>query len=203
MKKNFLLFLLSCTLFNAVEAKERCREATFCFDRKNVYGKLFAGVNCLQNTTSQGNHADYVEGYILAGSLGYKWCEGLSLEGEYAYRRNQIKKIHFFNQGYSHSGHFRTSSFMGNIVWDIPIHLCNLRPMIGAGIGYDWQHMHASNSRVVFDQSWNQFSWQLMAGIVYPILCNADVTLEYKFHQGGCRFYNHSVGVGLIYKLSK
>ncbi len=205
MKKNLLLFLLSCTLFIAADAQERCQEDIFCFDKKNVYAKILGGFNFLQNTSNQGNHANYEEGYIFAGSLGYSWCYGLSLEAEYAYRRNEIRKIHFFNQGSSKSGHFRTSSYMANLVWNMPLNLweCefwNLRPMIGVGIGYDCQHMHASNSRVVFDQSWSQFSWQLMAGLAYPIFCNTDVTLEYKFHQGGCRFYNHSVGVGLIYK---
>ncbi len=33
-----------------------------------------------------------------------------------------------------------------------------------------------------------------------PIFCNTEISLEYKFHEGGSHFYNHSVGVGPAYK---
>jgi outer membrane autotransporter protein len=60
--------------------------------------------------------------------------------------------------------------------------------------------MNASNSRIVFHQKWTQFAWQLMAGFSYPIFRNAEIALEYKYHQGGSHFYNHAIGVGLVYK---
>ena len=41
------------------------------------------------------------------------------------------------------------------------------------------------------------FLGRVMAGLAYPIFCNTEITLEYKFHQGGCHFHNHSIGVGL------
>ena len=94
---------------------------------------------------------------------------------------------------------------MANLLWDLP--LCSwgcsfwkIQPFIGAGIGYDYQKMHSSNSRIVFNQKWTRFSWQVMAGFAYPIFRNAEITLEYKFHEGGSHFYNHSVGIGLVYK---
>lgn len=93
---------------------------------------------------------------------------------------------------------------MANLLWDLPLsswgcEFWNIQPFIGAGIGDDFQRMHASNSRIVFKQKWNHFSWQAMAGLAYPIFRNTEITLEYKFHQGG-HFYNHSIGVGLVYK---
>ena len=129
----------------------------------------------------------------------------MRLEAEYAFRRNDIRKIHFFAEGFSKHGHFQASSYMANLLWDLPLSswecaFWNIQPFIGAGIGYDFQQMHSSNSRIVFNQKWNHFSWQLMAGLAYPIFCNTEITLEYKFHQGGCHFYNHSLGVGLVYK---
>ncbi len=63
----------------------------------------------------------YKAGYIIAGSLGYCWNYGLNLEAEYAFRRNEIKKIHFFGQGSSKHGHFQTSSYMANLLWDLPL----------------------------------------------------------------------------------
>lgn len=183
--------ILHLVIFILVAAKAQAQETNF-------YAKIFGGANFLQNTTITGNKSKYDTGYIIAGSLGYHWCYGLRLEGEYAYRRNSIKKIHFFGEGSSNRGRFQTSSCMANLLWDLP--LWDIRPFIGAGIGYDFQRMHSSNSRIIFSQKWNHFAWQLMAGLAYPIFCNTEITLEYEFHQGGCHFRNHSVGVGFLYK---
>ena len=184
---------------------ERVMKTACCVDETNFYAKILGGANFLQNTTIEGNKSTYKTGYIIAGSLGYCWRYGLRLEAEYAFRRNAIRKIDFFTEGFSRHGHFQTSSYMANLLWDLPLSswgcaFWNIQPFIGAGIGYDFQQMHSSNSRIIFNQKWNHFSWQAMAGLTYPIFCNTEITLEYKFHQGGCHFYNHSVGVGLVYK---
>lgn len=205
MKKNILQFLISFLFVMATaQAQEWCDEDFCCYEDmscQDFYGKIFGGANFLQNTK---NNSKYHTGYIVAGSLGYCWCYGLRLEGEYAYRRNDIRKIHFYGEGDSKHGHFQTSSYMANLLWDFPLSwgctFWNTQPFIGAGIGYDFQQMHSSNSRIVFHQKWRHFSWQLMAGLTYPFYCNTELTLEYKFHQGGSRFNNHSVGVGLAYK---
>ena len=213
MKKNILLLLMSLLFFMAVDAQAQecydenfcCYEDSCCVHETNFYGKIFGGANFLQNTSINENKSTFETGYIISGSLGYCWCYGLCLEAEYAYRRNNISKIHFFGEGCSKHGHFQTSSYMANLLWDVPLSswgcACwNIQSFIGAGIGYDSQQMHSSNSRIIFNEKWNHFSWQLMAGLSYPIVCNTEITLEYKFHQGGCHFNNHSVGIGLVYK---
>ncbi len=63
---------------------------------------------------------------------------------------------------FSKHGHFQTSSYMANLLWDLPLSswgcaFWNIQPFIGAGIGYDFQQMHSSNSRIIFNQKWNQF----------------------------------------------
>jgi len=213
MKKNTLLLLMSPLFFTSADTQaeewwyvdEYCVDECCCIPEGNFYVKFLSGANFLQNTTANGNYASYDTGYLIAGSLGYHWCCGLQLEAEYAFRRNDIYKIDFFLEGSSNNGHFQTSSYMANLLWDMPLRtwgctFWNIQPFIGAGIGYDLQHMHSSNSRIIFDQKWKHFSWQLMAGLACPIFCNTEMTLEYKFHQGGCQFYNHSVAVGLVYK---
>jgi opacity protein-like surface antigen len=205
MKKNF--FLLISLLFVTVayaEKQEEPTKDTCCVDMKNVYAKIYGGANFLQSTSISGNHATYDAGYVFAGSLGYCWHYGLHWEGEYAFRRNAINKITFTSQGSSESGHFQTSSYMANMLWYVPLstwtgRCWNFRPLIGVGVGYDFEQMIASNSRVVFNQKWHVFSWQAMAGIVYTVFCNTEFTLEYKFHQGN-HFYNNAIGIGLTYK---
>ncbi len=176
-----------------------------CSEMTNIYAKLFGGANFLQSTTIDENKASYQPGYIFAGSLGYCWRYGLHVEAEYAFRRNAIDKIDFFIGDSSNHGYFQTNSYMANLLWYLP--LCSwgcsfwyIRPLFGAGIGYDAQRMHASNSSIVFNQKWHHFSWQLMAGLAFPIFCNTEFTLEYKFHQGGSQFNNHAIGIGLTYK---
>jgi opacity protein-like surface antigen len=208
MKKNILLPLMSLVFFMAadVQAQEQPAKSSSCVDEMNFYAKILGGANFLQDTTINGNKTTYETGYVFSGSLGYCWrYYGLRLEGEYAFRRNAISRIHFITQGSSTRGHFQTSSYMANFLWDLP--LCawgaaswKIQPFMGAGLGCDLQQMHSSNSRIVFSQKWTRLSWQVMAGFSYPIFRNAEISLEYKFHEGGSHFYNHSVGVGLTYK---
>lgn len=212
MKKNILFLLMSLLFFMATDVQaQECFDDDCCYEEDcccihetNFYAKILSGANFLQNTSINENKSTYQTGYLIGGSLGYSWHYGIRLEAEYAYRRNTIKKIDFFTEGCAEHGHFQTSSYMGNLLWDLPFSSweCawgNIHSFIGAGIGYDFQQMHSSNSRIVFDQKWKHFSWQLMAGIAYPIFCNTEISLEYIYHQGGCHFYNHTVGVGLVY----
>lgn len=195
MKKITVLLMLFFVSANAQEWLDDC-----CTNETPYYAKLLGGVNFLKDTRHNENNFTYKAGYILAASLGYNWRYGLSLEGEYAYRRNEISRIHLFGGDHAHGGHFQTSSFMANLLWNVPSCVFeDIQPFIGAGIGYDFQKAHSTNSRIRFNQKWNHFAWQLIAGIAYPIYCNTNLTLEYKFHQGGCHFYNHTIGVGLVY----
>lgn len=204
MKKNILLLLTSSLLFfiaAEAQAQNWCLEESCCAGEINIYGKILGGVNFLQDRKK----AKYDTGYIISASLGYCWRYGLCVEGEYAFRRNAIRKIHFFGEGCSKHGHFQTSSFMVNLLWDMPLSswgcsFWNIRPYVGAGIGYDTHHLHSSNSRIVFRQKWHHFSWQMMVGLAYEIFCNTDISLEYKYHHGGHHFDNNSLGVGVSYK---
>lgn len=201
IKKNIPLFLTTLLFFRAADAQE----ASCSIDKKCFYAKFFAGANFLENTTINENKCTYQTGYIIAGSLGYFCCYGLHVEAEYAYRRNAINKIHFFGQGSSKHGHFQASSWMANLLWDLPLcswgcRFWNIRPFIGTGVGCDLQKMYALSSRIDFHQKWTHFSWQLMTGLVFPIFRNVEMSLEYKFHQAGSHFFNQSVGIGLTYK---
>lgn len=207
LKKNIplLLTLLLFYMDADVHAQEWWTQDSCVVDEKNFYVKISTGANFLQNITIDRNKSTYQTGYLISSYLGYCWHYGIRIEGEYAYRRNALRKIHFFGEESSKHGHFQTSSWMANLLWDLPLSswgcaFWNIQPFIGAGVGYDVQRMHASNPRIVFNQRWNRFSWQLMTGLNYPIFCNTDLSLEYKFHQGSCHFYNHSVGFGVRVK---
>ena len=212
--KNKLLFLMVLLLSIATDAQAKAwdtqkscfLEDAGCLNKRNFYGQFFAGANFLQKTDLNSNKANYQTGYTLGGSLGYRLCYGISLEGEYTYRHNALEKITLFGQDSSHRGHFHSCSYMGNLLWNFPLFWDRaprcIRSFIGAGIGYDFQQLHASNSRINFRQKWHHFSWQLMTGLTYEIFCDTKLVIKYKFHQGGCHFNNHSIEVGLSYNFS-
>lgn len=200
MKKKLLpLFALLFFATAHAQAQESCNEESCCAFQPKLYAKAFGGVNFLRHTTLNDNNASYDTGYIAGGAVGYSWDCGLRLEAEYAYRRNSIKHIAFFIEGDSNLGHTQCSSFMGNIYWDFPSLCWNIKPFIGAGLGYDLQEMHSENDRIIFFQDWNNLSWQVMVGLSYPIFCNTELYLEYKFHQGASDFWNHAICLGLTY----
>lgn len=204
MKKNILLFLMSFVFAVAENSELKPGDKKHCcIDQRHFYVRFLSGPNFLQSSTTDGNKSTFKPGYIIDGLLGYSWPCGLRLEAEYAFRRNGIKKIDFYVEGCSCNGHFQTSSCMANLLWDLSVSswgcaFCNIQLFIGVGLGYDFQQMHSWNSRIIFNQKWNNLSWQTMAGLTYPIFCNTDIAFEYKFHQGG-PFYNHYVGIGLVY----
>src|SRR5688500_8359008 len=111
MKKNTLLFLMSLLFVIAADARaqEGCYEGSYCVNETYFYAKILSGVNFLQNSGFDINKFTYRTGYIIAGSLGYCWRYGLRLEAEYAFRRNGIRKICFFDESISMRGHVEIS----------------------------------------------------------------------------------------------
>jgi opacity protein-like surface antigen len=208
MKKMILMVSMLLCVLTVSHADVFC---DCCYDdgmdSNTFYAEVLGGANFLQTQKSGGIKNDYQTGYIISGSLGYRWCYGLRVEGEYAYRRNSLRKIHFFGRSFHMHGHFQSSSYMANLIWDLPLNswgygCWKIKPFIGGGIGYDNQQVHAHNDGISFKQNKKQFAWQVIAGLGYPVFCNTDISLEYKFHQGGFKhIYNHSLGVGLTYTI--
>jgi len=210
--KNFFLLMVPVLIFINVntQAQECCNNSKpCCAINNNFYVEVLGGANFLQTDTNSGIRYDYQTGYIVSGSLGYRWCYGLRFEAEYAFRRNSLRKIHFLGRTFTIDGHFESSSYMANLLWDFPLSNwgCNflkIQPYIGGGAGYDFQQVRAHNEGFSFRENKKHFAWQVIAGLGYPLLCNTDISLEYKFHKGGFNYiYSHSVGLGLTYRFGR
>jgi len=203
MKKIFATVAALLLFYSSVQAN--CDDDCTFTDENEFYVKVFGGANFIPNRTNGAVSNRYKTGYIVSGSLGYTWRYGLGLEAEYAFRRNSLKNIHFFGRTFSIDGHFQSSSYMANVLWHLPLenwgcYLWQLRPYIGGGIGVDVQQIHAKDLDFGFRDNKKGFAWQLMAGLEYPIFCNLNISLEYKFHKGPfSHIDNHSVGIGLSY----
>lgn len=210
MKKVLLVWLTSLLFFISAQGANYYNfYPDYYFTRDNrFYAKAFGGANFLDRKDRDDVGLRFDTGFIVSGSLGYYWIHGLRLEAEYAYRRNCARRISFFGRSYPLSGHFQTFSYMGNLLWDVPlcdwgVELWGIKPFVGGGIGYDAHQGHGRRIGVNVKWHRNGFAWQVMAGLGYPIYTNLDVSLEYKFHKGDLKnFYNHSVGMGLTYNFN-
>jgi len=184
-----------------------CNEDPCCENNNPFYAEILGGANFLQITGSASNSIKCKTGYVVSGSLGYRLCYGVRVEAEYVYRKTSLNTVKFVGHHVPCHGYFQSSSYMVNALWDIPLSswgcdFWKVQPFIGAGIGYDCLKVkaRAQNTDATTHGSKKGFAWQLMIGGAYPIYCNTDISLEYKFHKGSAQhLYNHSVGVGLTY----
>lgn len=161
------------------------------------------------------NRLKFDTGFFGAIDLGYRWCNGLHLEAEVAYRYNRQKRRH---SDYSdvlvassgrHRGHRDVWAAMVNVLYDI--NMCwSIEPYVGVGLGYS--HVRYKRNDLFYGEftrrrhfSDNDFAWQVIAGVAYPVMCNVDVAVEYRFfnavnsrkHQRNT--YNNDIGVNLKY----
>jgi opacity protein-like surface antigen len=122
---------------------------------EGLYAGVFGGANWLDVSSSRVK-SNFEVGYVVGGSVGYRWCGGLRLEGEIAYRNNDIKSAHVKNRGsYSCSdsykvrlkGHVDTVSYMANVLYDWPFECSPMKVYFGAGIGGANQKFSVHNRR--------------------------------------------------------
>jgi opacity protein-like surface antigen len=163
------------------------------------------------------NRNKYDVGFFGAIDLGYRWCSGLHLEAEVAYRYNQRKKDRrssygdFSGSSRRNRGHRDVWAAMVNVLYDINMCWC-VEPYVGFGLGY--AHVRNDRRRNNFTGTTrrdrrhnddNAFAWQVIAGIAYPICDNVDVAVEYRFfdavnnrrHQKN--YYSNDIGVNVKY----
>jgi opacity protein-like surface antigen len=171
-------------------------------------------------TDSNHHHQDskFETGYFGAIDLGYRWCNGFHLEAEVAYRYNRHKKHHsgsdLVDFGSDHRrGHRDVWAGMVNGLYDFNLDSCtcwSIQPYLGIGLGYAHVKNHEGSN---FDISGsghrrgddNQFAYQVIAGLAYPICDNVDLAVEYRFFQAvsdrrhSTDVFDHDIGVNVKY----
>lgn len=191
--KKFFVSVFICYMLSLLSISE-----CYC-PPDGVYVAIGGGGNFLQ--TQMHHHVKYRfnSGYMATGSFGYCASNQMRIEAEYNFRRNSLQSIKYFNREFSLSGRFQSSSYMVNVLCDSSS--CDeFHTYVGAGIGYDFQQLHASALGYSISEHKKNLAWQVIIGGGYPVSCNANITLEYKFHKGGyCFLYDHSLGIGLNY----
>lgn len=189
MRKHFLALLLAITT------------VAFAQEPNSFYARLAAGVNVLQTESDAEIQPYFNTGYIVSGAVGYHLPYCLSMEAEYAHRRNTMSKIHYYGQSFSNGGAFHSSSYMVNLLWESPMCICkNVWPYLGGGIGYDVQKFCTQDDGFHFKRNKKGFAWQIILGLIAPIFEGNEISLEYQYHKGPLKgIYSHAIELGYIY----
>ncbi len=193
--KKIILTLATLLLSVNAYADTVCCEVPCC-SSSNFYVKGTVGPNWLDSRYG----TDYNTGYLLSGAVGYRFCFGARIEGEYAFRNNNFK-FHYYNL----KARMRSSALMVNAIYDIPLSnymdTRGITPFVGVGIGGDFYRFSANSYGYNRSVKANRFAWQILAGLDYPLTDCLDATLEYKFNRATkTNLYNNSLGFGVTYK---
>lgn len=213
MKKHLLTLITStaCLIAGTAQAQQCCCDDSF-------YVGALAGVNFIQDIKSHGVKASLDTGYIVGANVGYRICDNIRVEAEFAYRNNN--KTHRENVDYAFDSKIenisnskvkadiKTYSLMANAYYDFDLCSC-FTPYVGVGIGYAWNDFTVTaksidfSDRVKLESSSNRFAWQLMAGVDYELCSCPDIKvgLEYRYFNPHKKLDEHAVLVTFKYGL--
>ncbi len=155
------------------------------------YVSSIIGVNFLDFDTPL--KPDTHPGFVLGVSSGVKLDNWFRIESEITFRRNSIKydltdgidTVNFKGTNY-------ITTVMFNGIWEL-VQNCMFTPYVGGGIGYAAvSHMAADDDFFLGNQSDN-FAWQVITGISYPLDDVSDVALEYRYLVPTSKLVNHDL----------
>jgi len=147
-------------------------------------------------------------GWLVLGSIGWGFGNGLRLEAEGSYRTNDVNSANLNVTGFGRfptfgrSGYTSTMGLMANVMYDIgstmrwPVYIT-----VGAGVGYAWSRWSGvgftdvANETVRFNGTDGSFAWQGIAGLTYPIRAvpGLSLTAEYRYFATQDNTYSASI----------
>ncbi len=126
--------------------------------------------------------SSFETGYAALGSVGWGFGNGVRVEVEGNYRRNDVHN----------SGNIYEEKYggMANALFDLDVGSPYIFPYIGAGVGYGWaKQVNFSN------EDPGSFAYQAIAGLSFPIpwVVGLSLTAEYRYYAlAGSRSYGES-----------
>lgn len=135
-------------------------------------------------------------GAELGGGVGYRINDWLRAEATIAYRGwYQLSATD--PDGFSYKSDVKSLVGMANLLVDPPVKLGPLQPYLGAGIGIAHNTMGTISQNAYFPSvgigasesdpggSSNNFAWQLMAGLAWPLTSTLTAELGYRYLDAG------------------
>ncbi|MBA3602606.1 MAG: porin family protein [Parachlamydiaceae bacterium] len=218
MKNKFFLLsaLLGLATTSAVSANYSANEG--------CYVSVFGGPNWVNQNHRRHVEVDFKTGYLVGASIGYQWCNNISVEGEFTYRHNKLDKIKFSRNkcrdeqrqwhNFRRDRDLESYAVMANVRYDWALECMCFMPYIRAGIGYgntkfrtrhDDYDCYNNLLRCRHNHHRSAFAYQAGAGITIPdIMCNTHLDIGYNYwsttqRRGRSNLGNNSLVVAAKY----
>ncbi len=166
------------------------------FAQDSSAGALFTDGASTQITANWATDAD--TGFVIGGAVGThldKWVQGLRVELEASYRRNDVSGV-WGTAGFtdttdlvSSSGtidaNLSTFAVLANAWYEHDMGW-KVKPYVGGGIGWARTKFDGASISplIVFDRENDGFAWQLGAGFNYEASPGVNVGLGYRYLNG-------------------
>jgi outer membrane protein OmpA-like peptidoglycan-associated protein len=139
-----------------------------------------------QGGAASGSELTFDGGWVFLGRVGYRFGLGdgfgARVEGEVNYRKNDIDSANIGNARNAPGGDKSTLGLMVNALIDYDFGF--VQPYIGAGIGYAWTEVSASQGgTTIVDDTVGNFAYQGIVGLNFPIspVPGLYITAEYRY----------------------
>ncbi len=163
------LFVLASALICS-EAFAGSRYSQGYYGQVSVYGVSLVEDSVDYNDGTQLDLNNDI-GVGAGGAIGYKFWDYFRVEGEAAYRYNQVEAVGI-------DGDFSSIALMGNGYVDVPTGT-SFTPYVGAGVGYAYDRNGCCiNDSTVSDHT---LAYQGMAGISYALSKKSALVMGYKY----------------------
>lgn len=195
--KKLIIYL---ALFLGLIVPEYMKALELPVNFKGFYVSSNVSCNLVSHTRHRGVKFHFEPGLFISPAIGYRFCNGLRLEGEFGYRYNHLCRLNYCGTNYHVCGHLETFSGLANIYYDFPV-CWYIKPYVGAGLGYAHVNHRLHIGNLCNKECDDGFAWQVMAGLTYSICSNMDLSAEYRFfrNENFNHLQNHAIGGSLRY----
>jgi len=203
MKKRVLL-LAGCISMAAVSPAFAAADGPYF---TIMAGPTFVDDSTWTRTGAPSTEFEFDAGYNVGGALGYKY-KMLRIEGEVAYRQNDIDQFKIGAITVDAPGNIGAFSAMANVYFDFENHTA-WTPFIGAGAG--WASAEVEDLTIsgflTGDEDDDGFAYQFIGGFGYEVSEALTANLEYRYFAmddpefGAIKadYKTHNIVVGLRY----
>lgn len=192
-------YLLGITLLTCLLIMGKAHALTFYDQCEGPYVGAFGGANWMDVRTLHHHprvKTDFNTGYHAGLQAGYRFALPVRVEGEVSYRRNTLNHLKVDHEKFKPHMNTQTWAYMANAYYDLNLHP-ELRPYVGAGVGYARTSAHVRHEDVSFKGKDDGFAYQGIAGVNYALCEKTDLGLEYRYFAGRKNVNDHSLGLAI------
>lgn len=164
-----------------------------------------------EESTGTNGSVNYKNAVSFAGALGLRLNRAVRVEGEISYRNAGIDNVSFGGAIHDAGGHAKTTLYMANVYYDVPVSWKKITPFVTAGVGIASHERSFEGVTGLPDQtgSTTGLAWQAGAGLLYRINPSFAFTGDYKYVKASdvkidnytLGYSSHEFRVGVQYDL--